>query len=890
MNVFTRVTFESLKKNRTRTLVTIAGIMLSTAMLTSVTALISSLQEYMKESAIEREGNWYGQLMSLPEKKLSELQEDEEVTAASSLQELGYAQNPYADEEENWIYHMPYLFVAGMSEDFTEMVPVRLKEGRLPENENELAVPESAVQKGLMEAGIGDQLTLDLGERIWEGETLSFANPLIYELEDGGERLRLGEELHRRETRTYTVTGIIETPAFQNRSEPAYYCLTRSDKEPEGDSLWRCFFRIRRPGEIYSFTEEKFGEYGATYHSELLRCLGSSVNRPAMRIVYGMAAILTALIMTGGISLVYNSFAISVSNRTKQFGILASAGATPAQLRGMVFREAVILSAAGIPLGIGAGLLGIGITLYFTGDYFDYFLYSSEVKMSLHPSVLGLTVSALTAFATVLVSAWIPAVRASGMTPLDAVLQRRDIRKSRKEKKPGRKRRLRAGRFFPMSLAERYFKRNRKWYRTTVFSLFISIVLFISASSFSSYIRKSSFELSNISEADVEVFLERKAWDKTEEMLRGVEADRVLDTFWCFSSACVSPDRLTEEYRELLEAEAEVNQDVRLETEDGRVRIPANLVILKDDAYETYLREEGLYQKKYEKTGRLPVTVIQEAGGYSSETDRYESFGILKDGEEEIEFQLFDSEAYYAALDEAEGFTVKQEDFERGVSLQAGLQAERGPMNLLRQGLFYLMPESLFEEMAGEASETYLDRRAVFFETKDHRRLAEKLQEFAEKEGAAYIFVYDRAESLANERNMALTADIFSYGFIALISLVAAANVFNTVSTGFLLRKRDFAVLSSVGMTPKEMRRMLNFECLFYGGRALLYGIPVSVFVTWQIYRVVRSGMDIAFYIPGGSLLIAVFSVFAVVFAAMIYARRKMKHENLIDSIRQESI
>ena len=858
MNVFTNVTWKSLKKNRTRTLVTIAGIVLSTAMLTSVTALISSLQEYMKESAIEKEGNWYGQLMSLPEEKLSELLEDEEVTAVAPLQELGYARNPYADEEEIWTYHMPYLFVAGMPENFTEMVPVRLKEGHLPENENEIAVPEGAVKKGLMEAEIGDQITLDLGERIWEGETLTFSNPLMYELEDDMERLRLEEEIHKRETRSYTVTGIIGTPAFQNGSEPAYYCLTHSDREPGEDALWRCFFRIRRPGEIYSFIEEKFEEYGATYQTELLRCLGSSVNRPAMRIVYGMAVILTALIMTGGIALVYNSFAISVSNRTKQFGILASAGATPAQLRGMVFREAVILSAIGIPLGIGAGLL----------------------------------VSALTAFATVLISAWIPAARASGTAPIDAVLQRRDVQKEKKQKKPGRRRRIRTGPLLPAALADRYFRRSRKQYRTTVFSLFISIVLFISASSFSSYVRKSTFDLSDLPEADVEVFLEKRVWDKTEEMLREAEADEILDTFWCYASAYVNPDSLTEEYREALEAAWSMDMDSQVKTEDGRVKISANIVILKDDAYESYLKEEGLYQEGYEKAGQLPVTVFQEAGGYSPRTDRYESFGVLKDTKEEIEFLFLDSEAYHTALNEAEGFTVKQEDFEKGVPLQADLQVERGPMNLLAggQGLTYLMPESRFAEMAGEDSETYLNRRTVFFKTKAHRELAEKLQEFAEKEGSAYFFVHDRAESLAMERNMALTVDIFSYGFITLISLIAAANVFNTVSTGFLLRKRDFAVLSSVGMTPKEMGRMLNFECLFYGSRALLYGIPVSVLVTWQIYRVVRSGMDIPFYIPGYSLLIAVFSVFAVVFAAMLYARRKMKHENLIDSIRQESI
>ena len=171
--------------------------------------------------------------------------------------------------------------------------------------------------------------------------------------------------------------------------------------------------------------------------------------------------------------------------------------------------------------------------------------------------------------------------------------------------------------------------------------------------------------------------------------------------------------------------------------------------------------------------------------------------------------------------------------------------------------------------------------------------MTERIQKLAdEKEDAdgAYMFVYDSRQALNTERNMLLTIDIFSYGFIALISLIAAANVFNTISTAFLLRRREFAVLSSVGMTPREMNRMLNFECLLYGAKALLYGIPVSLLVTWEIYRVVSDSIYTDFYVPALSILIAVFSVFAVVFAAMLYARGRMKHENIIDSIRQESL
>ena len=139
-------------------------------------------------------------------------------------------------------------------------------------------------------------------------------------------------------------------------------------------------------------------------------------------------------------------------------------------------------------------------------------------------------------------------------------------------------------------------------------------------------------------------------------------------------------------------------------------------------------------------------------------------------------------------------------------------------------------------------------------------------------------------------KSMLMTVDIFAYGFIALISLIAAANVFNTISTGFLLRRREFAVLSSVGMTPKEMNRMLSYECVLYGLKALFYGLPVSLLVTWVIYRVVGSGMDTEFYVPAASIVVVIASVFLVVFSTMLYAKSKLRKANIIDSIRQESL
>lgn len=111
-------------------------------------------------------------------------------------------------------------------------------------------------------------------------------------------------------------------------------------------------------------------------------------------------------------------------------------------------------------------------------------------------------------------------------------------------------------------------------------------------------------------------------------------------------------------------------------------------------------------------------------------------------------------------------------------------------------------------------------------------------------------------------------------------------NVFNTISINISLRRREFAMLKSVGMSNKEMNRMMNFACILYGSRALLYGLPVSIIITGFIYRVISEGFTTGFYLPWSAIAIAVLSVFIVVFATMMYSMRKIKADNPIDALK----
>ena len=930
-NVFASVTIKTLKKNRTRTLVTIVGILLASAMLTAVTTFISSLQQYMIQVSIEEEGNWYGAAFQVPAETVSELSQDSQVEGLAVWQELGYAEFGGLSGEELNSYRMPYLYVAGLNGGFTDMMPIVLTQGRMPENSRELVVSDRAVNWGILDVKTGDTLTLDLGERMLSGEILGPGNPLIYEEQPDGS-IRIAEEFVPGDTREYTVVGVIQTPEFmRSLSNPAFYALTVMDETPAADASYTCFYRTARASDIYRFTDEKLSGFEAIFNSELLRYMGTSQNRPYMQMLYGLAAILILLIMTGGISLVYNSFAISVSDRTKQFGLLASVGATPKQLRGMVFREAFLLSAIGIPLGIGAGIAGIGVTLHFTGRYFTYLLSSDTVVMSLHVSWPAVLTAALTALVTVLISAWIPAGRAAKIPPMEAIRQAKDVRKQKNHFRFFQRKRSGSGRLsyrlfgLPAMVADRHFAREKRQYRVTIFSLFISIVLFISASSFSSYVRRSVMDVRALPDYDITVYLEEETANLAGE-IAGVEGvDRTLDAGWCYGEALVDMTDLTEDGRamyvpELGNPAAEAAADADGTVDGGenagdreRVKLSASILVLKDEDYKAWLSEPGVLQTAEDgesrengtnqKTGleEFPAAVAYDRTQiYDSNQEKYRSYGVLQRKETDMTLLLTDTEEWSRAMDaavEAGGSEedVPEEDYQERAAVRVDAFAEKGPMNLLAgySGLYLIMPESGFREAAGELADMNLVQRTLYLQAEEHQAVAERIQKLVDENDeadGAHAFVNDERQNINVEKNMLLTVDVFSYGFIALISLIAAANVFNTISTAFLLRRREFAVLSSVGMTPKEMNRMLGFECLLYGGKALLYGIPVSLLVTWEIYRVVQSSIDTSFYVPAPSIVIAVFSVFAVVFATMLYARGRMKHENIIDSIRQESL
>lgn len=860
MNVFHKFTRMSLKHNRTRTLVTVIGIVLSMSLFTAVIEGAYSGQQYLIRSEIAEVGAFHGYFYDLTAGELKEASEADGISDTASWQEVGWAD--IGSENE----YKPYLLIEAVSDNFTDLVSLHILKGRMPENDSEILLPEHLATNGNVKYSVGDTVTLQVGQRTSDGYALNARNPYSPEVQ---------EEITDASEKTYTVVGICSRLNYtiEKYDCPGYTALTVGN----GSGSYTMFFTTAQPSKFFTYMNDASFSDNMVAHSDLLALNGSLRNSNLMLVLYGFAAVLIFLIAFGSISLIYNSFSISVSERTKQFGILKSVGATRKQIRGSVFYEALLLSAVGIPVGMLVGCTGIGITLWCLRDSFSGILSSGQdVQMYLVLNPGALCIAAAICLITTLISAWIPAKKAIRINAIDAIRQTKDIRLRKKNVRTfGLSRKLFG---FSGMLASKNFRRDRKRYRSTVISLFMSITLFISASSFCSYLTDS---VSGITSGSIDTDIcyytvEDDGYepDTVLSLLLGAEGvgegTYVREAIYYLSFDSSS---LTQEYLNL----PFVSRENRNAT-DGTVNVSVNMIFLNDETFRQLCRDNELNSESYfdrDNPAALAVNNVTETYSEEGKPAKWYHYELFDTSQLPVTGSIQVSKE----IDGYEHFTVGAVINDLPFYVSASDHA----------ALIY--PYSMLSALTTEyTAETAFVQTAFLFTAENHAQTYNSMKTILAENNLATSLLYDLAASRESERMMITVINVFSFGFIILISLIAVANVFNTISTNVALRRREFAMLKSIGISQKDFRRMMNYECIIYGVRSLMWGLPASVVLTYIIWRISGIAYESRFYIPWYSIAIAVGSVFAVVFATMLYATKKLRKDNPIDALKTENL
>lgn len=911
MNIINRFTLQSLKRNKVRTFVTIIGIILSTAMFTGVTSLIYSFQAFMVDLEVSDYGTWEGRFTGISQEQSQTLCKDKEITNSTVIKNTGYAQLENCLNEDK-----PYLCIQAFQDSITDLFPIHIVQGRMPKSDGEILIPSHLSDNGGISYQLGDTLNLNVGTRLLADGDIGFQ----YDAYTGS-----SEKLEGLTQKEYTVVGICDRPRMEDYFSPGYTAFI-VDNGKDLSASCDVFFQVKDAKNIEAFMKSYQKQFKKDspkvdflVHSELLRMQGKSSGRTYNKILWSMGSIFIIIIMVASISLIYNAISISVSERIKDFGLLKSIGATKKQIRKSVLFEALFLCLIGIPIGIGSGLIGIGITLHYVAKLILQFLnVSDSVELKLTFSALAILSAAVIALVTVLLSALIPARRAMKMPAIQALMESNEIRLRRKKLRSSRL----TYRLFGLEgmLANKNFKRNRRKYRMTVFSITISIVLFLGTSSFSNYMVQTINLFDTASIYDIDFYMlngEFKGDINPEHVkndiakLKGV--DNIAYTTSVNALLQLDASQVTDDYLKL-QKDYKGSDYCKKVKSTGKIAVPVFVTFVEDVIYEDYLEEHQLNVSRFMDTKNLcpliwdDIAYYEEDGGVtkinilSGDTDNGKLFFYKLDLNKmacEVTDPATLSLEYYEEIEDEEGDeswkqATRDEGLVEAPMLGSRKMDEKLPLGVTDMSwsfdqLRMILPYSALDTLPSDIFPP--DTIDFGILAKDHKTAYEEMSHFFQNSNnyshAVATRIFDGKEERESMNALILVMDIFSYGFIALITLIVMANIFHTISTNVQLRRKEFASLKSIGMTRKGFDKMMNYECLLYGLKGLIYGLPISFLICYLMFRSLQDAWNVPFMIPWLSVAIAVVSVFVIVFASMFYSMHKIKKDNPIDALRE---
>jgi len=914
MNIINRFTLQTLKKNKVRTAVTIIGILLSTAMFTAVTSIIISLQQYMVNVEIATSGAWHGRFSSLSEEQAQKLLEEKEITESALVRNVGYAELKGCINEDK-----PYLCIESITSDFITQSSFTLTEGRMPENEGELVLSAHLSENGNVNYKVGDTLQLEVGIRT-TGEGYVLGQDVSYTKDE--------EKLSDTTARTYQVVGICERPDFENYSAPGYTAFTTNEKQLAYS--YDVLFQVQHPAKIDKFInrflekqDTELGDEIYKIHSSLLRAMGQSPQSNYMSMLWNMGLILIVIIVVASISLIYNAFSISISERTKQFGLLKSIGATKKQIRKSVLFEAFSLCLIGIPLGIGFGLLGIGITLHFVGKLLvNLVIEGDSAQLVLIISWQAIIPATIIALITIIISAMLPARRAVKMPAIYALRENNEIKLRRKNVHSSKLVYKLFG--FEGMLANKNLKRNRRKHRLTVASLALSVILFVSTNAFTNYMAGSADIIDTNTVHDIHFFatqdeLNNNDLPQTKLRLKQVKyVDEVAYSSNLDGFSKVPMDSVSPQYQKLIKQDS----PDRIDSSGKNVLINTNFIFIDNNTYKKYLEEQNLDLNQYLNSD-TPSPLIWDAAKTLTESNQILTTHILSDKGflDSAYYMNFIKNHYFTGEIDTEKLaltyendddnpdgsakssdyslvTIPKEKALTEISVKdAKVMDAKLPLgateNQWNPQLTVVLPYSVFEKFSAKT----MRQPAYFYfmvQAKQHKQATEALAAFFKNDpsyrNSIASHISDIRASDESERSLMLIIKIFTYGFISLITLIVVANVFNTISTNIQLRRKEYAMLKSVGMTRKGFDRMMNYECILYGLKGLLFGLPVSFVLCYLMHKSVMAAWEAPFTLPWASIIIVCICVFVIVFASMLYSMSKIKKDNPIDALRNDNL
>lgn len=851
MNIVNKLTLRHLKENKGRTLVTTFGIIVSVAMITAVFVAMASFLQLFADVSVVSEGNFAAQLSDGKLSSLDELYKDERIETVGLCDE-NYKQFKIDNGKSD---RLATGSIGACDDGYFKMFIQADYDGTLPKTSDEIAVQSDFIEKNELDWQVGDIVSIPCGTRTMRDKDGEFDVKGAYSK---------GEKFVRQEVKQYRITAILH----QNNPTSEFAFLTYSDNLKANPTV---VFQLKtlnsKSLDVVNDIIDKANPGTSTVNNELLYSKLSFSSDSFVANILPLVVILLIIIMIASVVLIYNAFAMSLSEKVKYLGMLSSVGATKRQKRFSIYYEGFILALFGIPLGIGAGVAGIGITLKALGKKIIATsmingVTEQNVSMKVVFPIWAVLIVLGLSIITILISCSIPAKKASKISTISAIRQSDEIKVKAKTLKCPKYIKVIFG--YEGELAYKNLKRNGRKARVITVSIALSIVLFLSCNYFCALFANETVAQDSMP-YQIGVYLDetnRESAIKEFENIDGIDDMYSVTNLYYFVQK-------NKNYKNNFEMFTDNKNLTNAYSREFSNRFAVLINMLDDDMFNEFCAKNGIDSKAYYNSNNkckllLMNNVSHTANGKKVFTDNIlgSSFKEAYYPEDNLQFDITDFVKY----------------------------SNTKPCNLNNIGVISLyMPYSQFVKVCKNinANDNQLSNYILGIETTDHQKVAEKLNTISDDGKYSDFSVVDFSEQMQAFNTIALVIQVFVYGFVALISLITIFNIINTISSGIASRKKEFAMMKSVGITPKGFNKMIMLESAFYGIKAVIFGLPISALISFGMHKALNNSTT-TFSIDYLLYLIVALVVFAIIGMTMIYSVKKVQQNNIIETLKDD--
>lgn len=886
MNGLFHIAAAYMKRQRKRTALTIIGVLLACALVCSIGIFLTSVQHMFRteaeyesgshEVAFGTSGEGYltrEQAMDLAAhhniRRAGLVVEDESILVRPSKER----------EEQDRMIHMAQRDAEALS-----MIKYHVTEGRLPQNDGECMLSDIAILDWGVDAQLGDTLTVT----VVRGEA----------------KTPVG-------TRTLTWVGTYESgnsrvvtlPDSGEHHFAVYAQVSGRDKDGTAEKI---------------LLDNGLPKYAYHLNGNYLRTTGEQ-GGSEFQVAFATTFILLACIILGAMILVIrNSFAMSTSEKISQFGLLRCVGASPRQIRSIVFFEALLIWVIALPLGLVLAVLAMAIVFAIVQRVELSALRYLSLVVSAWPFLLTATLS----LAAVLLSARAPARRAASISPIEAV--RGNTVFEEPKGRVGVRGRITGALFgYPGVLASKNIRRNRKRYLTTVLSVIVSITLFISLTSFSEAMSETFKRYGQVNGMDATLTEYSQTGQHAlflsvyDSLLQDARTERAAKCGMYSAQLPIQEDRLGPTYIADLQQFPEmlryISQPTQTQPYEGPVAalkgqqvyedvFPSILVVDRQTYSQLQLQEGSMtydelvahkavaINQKLELSGTggfrvTDITCFEQGETLYPTVNLYKAEG---DPEDEEDYTPHSFPMVVGALTAAQPWFVSdmavlipEENadlmaFPEGYTTYGLRQEGRSAASLLEEtsNVLYIKAVSGQEDSLLGDVEAQVEALNASAGTQEGRRFS--------------LYFNNYYNEVREGRNTVLVVNIFVYGFMVVVMLICAVNVLNTISTNIQMRKRELAMLRAIGMSQGQLMRMLLVECLLYGLIGTFWGSIAGFGLGGLLFIAIHNAFEASLMHPLLYVVVGMVGAIALSLLAGLGPIRRVVKASVVEEIRAQ--